>query len=248
MQLKNMLVTGLGLYTLVLQAMEPPVRQIMTDNDTQQYTMQDYKLVWQSGNAPESPPAKKQTPLSLISEEKQEYTHASSQEMEHIVKVCDLAPVCRLNKEGDPLIKEYEQRDTITKIYPKSACLAFFAHIKKAETLTIPVCNATTYANGSAESATHRGVVSSSYFFSSQQYFCTISLKQANGQFMPPRYLDDATFGALYTLFQEQETERKRLAQLQSKRHTYLEKKLRAVARKQRKKDLISCQTSIHTG
>ena len=230
-----MLVASVVSCTLYVQTMEPPAHQIMLDNPMSQQSMAGYDPAWQSRNDPDSPNAKKQAPCPSIGEEKQEYCPYRSQESEHIVKLCDLELVRRLNKEGDPLIEEYAQRNTITKRYPMSACLAFFAHIKKAEALTIPVGNATTYANGAAESATHAGVGSAAYFFSSKQYFCTASLRHPNGQFMPPRYLDDATFGILYTLFQEQERVIKR---------QYVKKKLKAVAAVQRKRD---SKVTIHS-
>lgn len=234
MHLKNMLVISLASCTLPIQTMEPPTQQMMLDNLLQKQSMTGYKPALQSRHDPDSPAIKKQAANSTDSEQKQEYTSSPSQELVHIVPLCDLETVCRLNKEGDPLIQEYEQRDTITKNYPSSAVLEFFAHVKKKDEPSKLI--AIKAFSGSVESATHRGVVSAAYFFSSQQYFCTISLRHSNGQFMPPRYLDVSTFGALYRLFQEQETERNRLAQLkeeQSKRHTYLEKKLRAVARQQ---------------
>lgn len=239
MHLKNMLVISLVGCIHYAQTMEPPTQQMMLDNLIQKQSVTGYKPALQSRHDPDSPAIKKQAANPTDSEQKQEYTQSPSQELVHIVSLCDLETVCRLNKNGDPLIQEYEQRDTITKNYPTSAVLEFFAHVKKNDEPSKLV--AIKAFRGSVESATHRGVVSAAYFFSSKQYFCTVSLRHSNGQFMPPRYLDVSTFDALYRLFQEQETERNRLAQLkeeQSKRHTYLEKKLKTVARQQRKRDL----------
>lgn len=248
MQLKKMLVISLVSCTLHLKTMKPPPDQIMMEKPIQKQSIAGYESALHCHHAPDSHPAKQQIVPHQDCEKEQEYTPSIAQQPAHIVKLCDLEAVRRLNKEGDPLIDAYEQRNTLTKTYPTSACLEFFAHVKKYDEPSKPVT--TKSFSGSAESATHRGVVSVAYFFSSKQYFCTLSLRHPNGQFMPPRYLDDSTFGALYTLFQEQEMERK-LAQLkkeQNQRHSYLEEKLRALAATQRKKDLISCQTSIHTG
>lgn len=183
----------------------------------------------------------KQAALAAL-EHKQQHSQPPTQESEVIVRLCDLGPICTTNKPNDPLIQEYAQRTTSKKSYTKYDCCGLYAYVRKQRSTPSLPAGTATRSSGSADSTTHDGIVSASYFFSSQLFVCSASLRDSSGRIMPPRCLDPVAFDVLYRLFQEQEPQRKAQQEAEQKKllqHQEIERKLNQLAEQRNKKHHI---------
>lgn len=117
--------------------------------------------------------------------EQQQY--ASEGDDAFLIPLSSLERVERINKQGDPLIVDYDRKDT-TKQYQKNDCLTFFARLKKSP----------------PDADRDGGIITASYFFYLNKYVCSVYRPHnPNGKLQ--QYLANDTFDALKELFAQQE-------------------------------------------
>ncbi len=139
--------------------------------------------------------------------------HASEDDDTLFIPLSSLERVDRVNKEGDPLIDDYNRQDT-TKQYHPNDCLTFFVRLKKS----------------TSDADMDGGIITASYFFYPQQYVCSVYRPHnSNGKLQ--QYLANDTFDLLKKRFETQEKIEKTLKKLadEQRLHEELERNARSL-------------------
>ncbi|MBS1986452.1 hypothetical protein JST99_00775 [Candidatus Dependentiae bacterium] len=131
-------------------------------------------------------PQKKRLPSPVAQQQPASEDHDA-----FFIPLSSLERVHRFNKEGDPLIADYD-RNNGAKKYQKNDCLAFFVRLKKSR----------------PDADIDPGIITASYFFYPKQYVCSVYRPHnPNGKLQ--QYLANDTFDVLKELFAQQEKQEK---------------------------------------